>query len=253
MVLLYKKMKIIKFLKKIAQVYEKKFHSPICGYYGPFKKYIYRSCIIKHYNCPVCLSASRHRLQYLAFKQLSEHYDFSNKILLHFAPESCLQAFLNKTFGTYYTSDISAKGVDCIADLCHLPFKTQSCHVIFASHVLEHIHDDHSVIKEIWRVLKPGGMAILPVPILGPITIEYPERNLEEYDHVRAPGLDYFNRYREVFSEVEIFSSKDFKKEYQTFLYEDRENWPNTMPLRPKSKGKKHADFVPVCFKHLND
>jgi predicted SAM-dependent methyltransferase len=247
------KMLIKKFLKKyspkIGILYKKKFLCPICGYRGPFKTYYYRTCAIKHYNCPQCLSASRHRLQYLAVKQLSEYYDFSEKVIMHFAPEACMQGFLKQMSGYYYTSDISAKGVDCIADLCHLPFKTQSCDVIFASHVMEHIHDDHSVLKEIWRVLKPGGIAILSVPVLGPITVEYPERNPEEYDHVRAPGLDYFKRYKEVFSEVQIFSSNDFPKRYQTFLYENRENWPDTMPLRPKSKGKKHADFVPVCFK----
>jgi len=246
-------MKINNILKKclhtIIHVHKKKFLCPICGYNGPFKNYIYGSSVIKHYSCPKCLSASRHRLQYLAVKQLSEHYDFSNKILLHFAPETCLQTFLINLSGIYHTSDISAKGVDCIADFCKLPFKNQSCHVIFASHVLEHIHDDYLALKEIWRILKPGGIAILPVPVLGAFTIEYPQRNPEEYDHVRAPGLDYFKRYKNIFSEVQIFSSNDFPERYQTFLYEDRENWPDTMPLRPKSKGKKHADFVPVCFK----
>lgn len=195
------------------------------------------------------MSSSRHRLQHLAFRHLSEHYDFSDKVLLHFAPEACMQDFLRQMVGTYYTSDICAKGVDCLADICHLPFEPESCDVIFASHVMEHIHDDRAALKEIWRILKPGGMAILPVPVLGPCTVEYPERNMEEYEHVRAPGLDYFKRYEEVFPEVRIFSSEDFPKKYQTFVYEDRENWPETMPLRLKTKGKKHADFVPVCLK----
>jgi len=239
-----------KYLYSITHLRKIKFLCPMCGYYGPFKTYNYRSCLIEHYNCPTCLSASRHRLQYLVFKQLSQHYDFTDKILLHFAPETCFQPFFKKMFGTYYTSDINAKGVDCMADLCHLPFKTQSCNVVFASHVLEHIHDDHSVLKEIWRILKPGGIAILPVPVFGSFTVEYPQRNPYEYDHVRAPGLDYFTRYDEIFSGLQIFSSNDFPETFQTFLYEDRENWPDTMPLRPKSKGKKHADFVPVCFKN---
>jgi SAM-dependent methyltransferase len=234
---------------KIGSLYKKKFSCPICGYHGPFKTYFYRTIVIKHYSCPQCLSASRHRLQYLAVKQLSEHYDFSDKFLLHFAPEACMQNLLKQMSGAYCTSDISAKEVDCLADLCHLPFKTQSCDIIFASHVMEHIHDDRAALKEIWRILKPGGIAILPVPVLGPFTVEYPERNMEEYEHVRSPGLDYFRRYEEIFPEVQIFSSNDFPEKYQTFVYEDRENWPETMPLRPKSKGKKHTDFVPVCFK----
>jgi len=236
------------FLYKAAHPFKNKFQCPICGYHGPFIDYTWQ-CFSEHYCCPRCFSAARHRLQYLTIKQLSKNYDFINKVLLHFAPESCLQAFLRQTFGAYYTSDISAKGVDCIADLCHLPFKSKSCDVIFASHVLEHIYDDLSVLNEIWRILKSGGIAILPVPIFGPVTIEYPQRNPDEYDHVRAPGLDYFKRYKEFFLEVQIISSNDFPEKYQTYLYEDREHWPDTMPLRPKTKGKKHADFVPVCFK----
>jgi SAM-dependent methyltransferase len=238
-----------KYLHSIAQVHEKNFLCPICGYHGPFKDYIYGSCVIQHNNCPECLSASRHRLQYLVFKQLSEHYSFSNKTLLHCAPEACLQTFLKGIYGSYYASNIIGQDVDCIADLRCLPFKAQSCDVIFASHVMEHIHDDYSVLQEMWRILRPGGMAVLPVPVFGPVTIEYVERNPLEYDHVRAPGLDYFTRYKEIFSEVQVFSSKDFPIRYQTFVYEDRENWPDTMPLRPKTKGKKHADFVPVCIK----
>jgi SAM-dependent methyltransferase len=236
------------YLYKISHPLKKKFICPICGYSGPFKSFTWQ-WYAEHYYCPMCLSATRHRLQYLTVKRLSEHYDFSSKILLHFAPESSLQPFLKEIFGIYCTSNIIRNGVDCIADLCNLPFKGQSCDVIFASHVMEHIHDDYSALKEIWRILKPGGMAFLPVPVFGPVTVEYPQRNMEEYEHVRAPGLDYFTRYKEIFSEVRIFNSNDFPERYQTFLYEDRENWPDTMPLRPKSKGKKHADFVPVCFK----
>jgi len=236
------------YLYKIANLNKARFLCPICGYYGPFKDYTWQ-WFSEHYNCPRCFSAARHRLQYLTVKKLSEQFVFSEKILLHFAPETCMRDFLSTVFGVYHTSDISAKGVECIADLCNLPFKDQSCHTVFASHVMEHIHDDYSALKEIRRILMPGGMAILPVPVFGPYTIDYPERNPHEYNHVRAPGLDYFKRYEAVFSEVQIFSSNDFPEKYQTFLYEDRENWPDTMPLRPKSKGKKHADFVPVCFK----
>jgi len=238
-----------KYLHAVSHLLKKKYLCPICGYYGPFKPYNYRSCSIKHLNCPGCLSTSRHRLQYLVIQQLGRHYDFSDKVLLHFAPEASMRAFLAQKVRAYHACDINMRGVDCFADLCNLPFKSNSCDVIFASHVMEHIHDDRAALKEIWRILKPGGMAILPVPILGPDTVEYEERNPEEYDHVRAPGLDYFNRYRAIFPEVKIFSSEDFPETYQTYLYEDREHWPDTMPLRPKSKGKKHADFVPVCFR----
>jgi SAM-dependent methyltransferase len=129
-----------------------------------------------------------------------------------------------------------------------LPFANGSYDVVYASHVLEHIKDDALAIAEIRRILRPNGIAILPVPIVGGRTVEYDEPNSAEHGHVRAPGLDYYDRYRKVFSEVKVFSSEEFDPGYQVFVYEDRSHWPTPeMPLRLPSDGVRHADFVPVC------
>jgi ubiquinone/menaquinone biosynthesis C-methylase UbiE len=120
--------------------------------------------------------------------------------------------------------------------------------IVYASHVLEHIKEDSEAISEIRRVVKPGGIAVLPVPIVGNETIEYPEENPYEFGHVRAPGPDYFEKYRKFFSKVDTYQSMDFPDTYQTFVYEDRRNWPETMLWRPKMDGDKHVDMVPVCY-----
>ncbi len=57
----------------------------------------------------------------------------------------------------------------------------------------------------------------MPVPVLGPITVEYNHRNPYKYDHMRAPGLDYFKRYQEVFSGVQIFPQLIFRKDIRHF------------------------------------
>jgi IS5 family transposase len=75
---------------------------------------------------------------------------------------------------------------------------------------------------EIARVLTPGGIAILPVPIVAHETIEHPEPVPAECNHVRAPGLDYFDRYREHFGRVEVYRSSDFAEHFQTWTWEDR-------------------------------
>ena len=72
--------------------------------------------------------------------------------------------------------------------------------VVICNHVLEHVKDANVAMKEIYRVLKNGGFAILLVPIKMDIdTFEDPtitdpkerERLFGQYDHVRQFGRDY--------------------------------------------------------------
>lgn len=51
------------------------------------------------------------------------------------------------------------------ADARHLPFPEGSFDRIICSDVLEHVNDDSSVVREIFRVLKKNGRAIFTVPV----------------------------------------------------------------------------------------
>ena len=167
---------------------------------------------------------------------------------LHFAPETFFRIHFEKWFETYTTADFAKPNVDYNVDLTDLPFSNGSYDCVFASHVLEHIKDDRTALSEIRRILKPGGLAILPVPLNAAPTVEYPEANPYESGHVRAPGLDYFQRYEEFFDRVEEYATEDYPSKYQLYTYEDRSAWPTeTMPLRPRTPGDKHVDVVPVC------
>lgn len=140
-------------------------------------------------------------------------------------------------------------GVDHRVDIEDLPFTDCTYDLVYASHVLEHIKNDMAAIREIRRVLKPAGFAVLPVPLVSDKTVEYPEPNQHESFHVRAPGLDYFDRFSSVFSRVETYSSDMFSDQFQLFVYEDRTKWPSVeCPLRPAMSGERHTDAVPVCF-----
>jgi ubiquinone/menaquinone biosynthesis C-methylase UbiE len=182
-------------------------------------------------------------------KDLASHHDFSRMRMLHFAPDECFQGYFKTLFREYITADLSMHGVDYHVDVTKLPFQDATYDVIFASHVLEHIREDLKAIAEIRRVLKPGGFAILPVPIVSDETIEYPEPNPFEYGHVRAPGRDYYERYRKYFSRIDERSSHDYPTKYQTYVYEDRRMVPNEkFPWRKPMAGAKHIDVVPTCF-----
>ena len=44
--------------------------------------------------------------------------------------------------------------------------------LVWCSHVLEHIPDDRKALSEVFRILAPGGMLIVQVPIRGETTYE---------------------------------------------------------------------------------
>jgi ubiquinone/menaquinone biosynthesis C-methylase UbiE len=167
--------------------------------------------------------------------------------MLHFAPEKHLRQLFRSWFYKYTTADLKRADVDYQADLRNLPFDRSAFDVVYASHVLEHVKEDELALSEISRVLAPKGVAVLPVPIVAANTIEYPRPY--EFGHVRAPGIDYYEKYKKHFDRVELFSSSEFAAEFQVFIYEDRTTWPSKQrPLARPMEGKKHADIVAVAY-----
>jgi len=105
----------------------------------------------------------------------------------------------------YATLDLDAQArVDVRADLTDLPWRDGSWDTIVCSHVLEHVPDDARAMKELRRVLAPGGHALVLVPQdpTARVTIEDlaeqdPRRRAELFgqdDHVRLYGLDLLDR-----------------------------------------------------------
>lgn len=224
------------------------FECPVCGYSGPFMDFSPPTGLRRHAKCPKCHALERHRIQFVVLNDILRGKNTAQMKMLHVAPEPFFRDFFARQFGGYETADLKMKGVNHNVDLRQLPFADASYDFVFASHVLEHIPDDDKAISEIRRILKPGGIAILPVPLVAERTIEYPAPNPHESYHVRAPGVDYFDRYKRHFSKVEQFSSESLPKKYQLFVYEDRTLWPTReCPLRPAMQGEKHIDIVPVC------
>lgn len=225
------------------------FECPICGYRGPFATKRVLTGDRRNAKCPQCGALERHRIQFLVLESLFAEHDLSRARMIHFAPEHFFRDFFRKRVGAYETADIGMPGVDHRADLRKLPFADGSYDFAFASHVLEHIDDDGAALREIRRILAPGGLAVLPVPVVAERTIEYPEANPYEEFHVRAPGLDYYHRYRGLFDRIELHRSSDFPEKHQCHIYEDRGRWPTPeLPLLPPMEGERHEDIVPVCF-----
>lgn len=149
-------------------------------------------------QCSECKSLERHRLVWLYFREKTNIF-FETLRMLHIAPEPQLEKLLMQFDNLKYTTtDLYSKQVMIQMDVTDILFRDCTFDVIFASHVLEHIPDDKKAMSELYRVLKPGGWAILQVPIWGPKTIDNPSiispedrsRIYGQCDHVRLYGHD---------------------------------------------------------------
>lgn len=158
--------------------------------------------------CPRCDSAERHRLAYVL---LEERLRSRVGKLLHFAPERCMEKWLRQTCDEYHTADLSAPNVMHKVDITATPFEDASFDRIWCSHVLEHVPDDRKAMREMGRVLRPGGLAVIQVPLWGTVTREEilvtPEERVMQYfqeDHVRRYGSDILQRLEAAGLRVEV-------------------------------------------------
>jgi SAM-dependent methyltransferase len=63
------------------------------------------------------------------------------------------------------------------ADVCALPIADSSVDAVVSANLLEHVPDDEGALREMQRVLRPGGRAVIVVPA-GPGTYDYYDRFL---------------------------------------------------------------------------
>jgi len=70
---------------------------------------------------------------------------------------------------TYVAFDMMpGKNIDVVGDALNLPFDEGSFGTVVSTQVLEHVEKPWVMVKEIGRVLRPGGICILTAPFLEP-------------------------------------------------------------------------------------
>jgi SAM-dependent methyltransferase len=163
--------------------------------------------------CWNCGSLERDRLLWLF---LDRHGDVvrPGMDVLHVAPERALQRRLRQLpEARYLSGDLASPLADVRLDVTELQFSDESFDLVVCNHVLEHVPDDRRAMRELHRVLRPGGVAILLVPdVRSDETFEDPsvtdpderQRLFGQDDHVRVYGWDYLDRLRDAGFEMEV-------------------------------------------------
>lgn len=178
---------------------------PICD--SGFRKFLPYGRINPRENalCPNCLSLERHRLIWMYLEEQTDFFK-TQKDVLHIAPEACYINRFEKLHKDHYiTADIESPLAKVKMDIHQIPFGENHFDVVLCNHVLEHVRDDIAAMREIHRVLKPGGFAILQIPFFNPVpdvTFEDAsitdkrerEKIFGQDDHVRKYGKDYPRR-----------------------------------------------------------
>jgi SAM-dependent methyltransferase len=175
---------------------------PICGYRGKF--YAFGLPPSFDAMCRGCESLERHRL--LAQIDVKHRIFDGVTSMLHFAPERILESKFRLRFKGYRSADLFRADVDYCCNIEDTKLPSTSFDAILASHVLEHVEDDRRAMRELYRLLKPGGKLIAMIPIVEgwDETYENPAIKSEsdrwahfgQKDHVRIYGADFVDRLR---------------------------------------------------------
>jgi SAM-dependent methyltransferase len=156
--------------------------------------------------CPRCMSEGRHRL--LALYMRDELGIPGRRArILHFAAEYCFIRRFDRASGvTHIVADLDPPRGGVKMDITNIPLDSESVDLVICSHVLEHVEDDAKAMRELKRVLRPGGTALVMCPVSYELestfedpSIVTPEGRREAFhqsDHVRLYGADFDDRLR---------------------------------------------------------
>jgi len=174
---------------------------------------------------------SRHRLFWLFLERETNLLKDEN-VVLHCAPQYGIYNRLNAYNNlTYLPCDKFMPGYDYEnevqnVDLLDISYDDNYFDYIICNRVLEHIVEDKKAIKEMYRVLKPNGTALISVPIDFSLekthetytSIENRIKHYGQWDHVRMYSGDLKNRIEESGFKVDMnrysdnFTAEEMKK-----------------------------------------
>jgi predicted SAM-dependent methyltransferase len=177
---------------------------------------------VDNHKCIFCNSHDRERHLYMFFDKLNLWEDFTNAVILHIAPERNLPSKIiqmkpNKyIMGDLYSKNDQIKKIDAT----NIDFSDGYFDFVLCNHVFEHIINDNLAMKEIFRVLKEGGKAILQTPFSSILRNSFEDANINseelrlrfygETSHCRVYGYDFFDKLERVGFKLNIIRNDKY-------------------------------------------
>jgi SAM-dependent methyltransferase len=143
-------------------------------------------------TCPGCSSLDRHRSLLALLVGRTDLFTPGQRVV-EVAPMRGFEALLRAQPGLDYTSfDLERHAME-YGDITAMHYATGSVDWFLCFHVLEHIPDAAAALGEVRRVLRPGGTAVLQVPVDWDAaeTREYDAPDPRDVGHVRRYGRDF--------------------------------------------------------------
>lgn len=166
----------------------------ICGYEGRFLDVGPRP----EARCPNCSSKERDRIMGLHLRRSG--LDLGDKAVLHFSPERPFFRLWRRN-PRYVAGDVKiSKVANAVVDITDIQFDDGHFDYLICHHILEHVPQDARGMRECFRVLKPGGIALFSVPLdqeraeTWEPPPDMPAAEIERicgWDHVRLYGRDF--------------------------------------------------------------
>jgi SAM-dependent methyltransferase len=177
--------------------------------------YIHRNREMETFNlpaftCPKCDATDRERLMAIHLDAVWPSLAARGPVrVIDFAPAYPLKHKITRYPGIDYRSaDLFRNDVQDRIDLTKIDYPSESVDVFVCSHILEHIPEDRTAMRELRRILKPDGFGMVLVPLVvgldetteaeGETTEEYRWKYFGQGDHTRQYGRrDFVQRLTE--------------------------------------------------------
>ena len=152
--------------------------------------------------------------------------------ILHFAPEINLSMRIKEQCPSkYIKADIKPKEDDIeVMDATTINANDDTFDFVIANHILEHIPDYKKALYEFYRVLKPGGIAILQTPYSRLLKNNFEDENINtnelrnffygQVDHVRTFGENqFFRSLEDVGFDLQVRKHEEFFNNNMAYYY----------------------------------
>lgn len=188
----------------------------ICGWSGHnFYPHVCAGFYDRMVICPGCDCLDRYRTYAAILKKCTDFFS-PDTFVIEVAPvlefqEFCLKQKSNKN---YISFDIQRFAIEK-GDITNMRFKDNTVDYFLCSDVLDYVKDDVAAFRQVWRILKPGGLFIIRVAVDRNLqkTLEYESPCKKNIFHTRLYGRDFFKKVSAFGFEVSEHSAAEYLSE----------------------------------------